>query len=156
MSGWPELPSAGELVRLALPLPPPTLCQAAGCSGGGQLVAMHWSRYGDELIITDGTITTTRGWPAWTTLVQHPLGAAILGPYVGVVSGPAAHVPPQELLGFGGAELQRGGVLDQFVVVLASSCQLILRAEITGAVAKGSRRPVPADDRWPPKPIEPV
>jgi hypothetical protein len=42
---------------------------------------MHWTPYGDELIIADGTATTTGWWPAWTTLAQHPLGSAILSPY---------------------------------------------------------------------------
>jgi hypothetical protein len=37
---------------------------------------------------------------------------------VGGAPGAAAGEPPQELLGFGGAEFQRGGLPDELVVVL--------------------------------------
>ena len=39
MSGWPALPSPGELVRLPLPCPP-QLIELSGYTGGGRLVAL--------------------------------------------------------------------------------------------------------------------
>ena len=56
MRVWPALPSPGELVRLPLPCPP-QLIELSGYTGGGRLVALWWSPFGDELMICDGTLT---------------------------------------------------------------------------------------------------
>jgi hypothetical protein len=147
MSGWPELPSAGELVRLALPLPP-TLGQAAGYSGAGQLVAMHWTPYGDELIITDGTITTTGWWPAWTTLVQHPLGAVILGPYqLGSSDTEAEHWLLADQLGH---TLDVGLARDVRQLLATQPSELAAIAEILGA--DRTRELIEDHLRTPPRP----
>lgn len=79
-TAWPDLPRPGDLVRLPLPLPP-MLCEAADYRGSARYVAMHWTPYGDDLIVRDGTVTHTGYWPTWTTLRHHELGRLILGPY---------------------------------------------------------------------------
>ncbi len=80
MSQWPELPTPGRLIELPLALPP-ALCHAAGYDGGARYLAMWWTPLGDELLLADGEVTFTGWWPAWTTLVGHPLGRVILSPY---------------------------------------------------------------------------
>jgi hypothetical protein len=51
---------------------------------------------------------------------------------VGGVLGAAAGEAAQDLLGFGGAELERGGVLDELVVLRAMRVQSSGRAETIG------------------------
>jgi hypothetical protein len=77
---WPELPAAGELVRLPLPCPP-QLIELSGYTGGGRLVALWWSPFGDELMISDGTLTETGRWRGWLCFSQHPLVGLFLEPY---------------------------------------------------------------------------
>jgi hypothetical protein len=91
MPFWPQEPTPGGLVRLPLALPP-MLCDAAGYTGSARCLAMRWTPYGDELIYTDGELTATGWWQAWTTLCQHELGRAVLGPYrLGSSDGEAEH-----------------------------------------------------------------
>jgi hypothetical protein len=80
MSEWPDLPAVGELARLPLPLPP-ALLAAAGYRGHARYVALFWTPSGDELILSDGAVTSTGWWPAWITLIDHQLGQTILRPY---------------------------------------------------------------------------
>ena len=58
MKVWPALPAPGELVRLPLPCPP-QLIELSGYTGGARLVALWCSPFGDELMISDGTLTET-------------------------------------------------------------------------------------------------
>ena len=80
MRVWPALPSPGELVRLPLPCPP-QLIELSGYTGGGRLVALWWSPFGDELMICDGTLTETGRWRGWLCFCGHPLARLFLEPY---------------------------------------------------------------------------
>jgi hypothetical protein len=80
MRSWPERPAAGEPVRLPLALPP-VLCEAAGYTRSARYVALYWTPFGDGLMYTDGELTATGSWPAWSTLCAHQLGRALLAPY---------------------------------------------------------------------------
>ena len=80
MRVWPALPSPGELVRLPLPCPP-QLIELSGYTGGGRLVALWWSPFGDELMISDGTLTETGRWRGWLCFCGHPLARLFLEPY---------------------------------------------------------------------------
>jgi len=48
---------------------------------GQRYLALWWTPLGDELMLSDGTTTSTGWWLAWLALREHPLGQAILGPY---------------------------------------------------------------------------
>ena len=80
MRVWPALPAPGELVRLPLPCPP-QLIELSGYTGGGRLVALWWSPFGDELMISDGTLTETGRWRGWLCFSEHPLARLFLEPY---------------------------------------------------------------------------
>ena len=80
MRVWPALPSPGELVRLPLPCPP-QLIELSGYTGGARLVALWWSPFGDELMISDGTLTETGRWRGWLCFCEHPLARLFLEPY---------------------------------------------------------------------------
>jgi hypothetical protein len=80
MRVWPELPAPGELVRLALPCPP-QLVELSGYDGAGRLLALWWSPFGDELMVSDGTLTTTGHWRGWLCFCEHPLVRLFLEPY---------------------------------------------------------------------------
>src|SRR5664279_5601511 len=80
MRVWPALPAPGELVRLPLHCPP-QLIELSGYTGGGRLVALWWSRFGDELMICDGTLTETGRWRGWLCFSEHPLARLFLEPY---------------------------------------------------------------------------
>jgi hypothetical protein len=80
MRVWPALPTAGELVRLPLPCPP-QLIELSGYTGGARLVALWWSPFGDELMISDGALTETGRWRGWLCFSQHPLARLFLEPY---------------------------------------------------------------------------
>jgi hypothetical protein len=71
---WPALPAPGELVRLPLPCPP-QLIELSGYTGGARLVALWWSPLGDELMISDGTLTETGRWRGWLCFSGHRLRA---------------------------------------------------------------------------------
>ena len=77
---WPALPAPGELVRLPLPCPP-QLIELSGYTGGARLVALWWSPLGDELMISDGTLTETGRWRGWLCFSGHPLARLFLEPY---------------------------------------------------------------------------
>ena len=77
---WPALPAPGELVRLPLPCPP-QLIELSGYTGGARLVALWWSPFGDELMISDGTLTETGRWRGWLCFSGHPLARLFLEPY---------------------------------------------------------------------------
>ena len=77
---WPALPTPGELVRLPLPCPP-QLIELSGYTGGARLVALWWSPLGDELMISDGTLTETGRWRGWLCFCRHPLARLFLEPY---------------------------------------------------------------------------
>jgi hypothetical protein len=77
---WPALPTAGELVRLPLPCPP-QLIELSGYSGGARLIALWWSPFGDELMISDGALTETGRWRGWLCFSQHPLAGVFVEPY---------------------------------------------------------------------------
>ena len=77
---WPALPAPGELVRLPLPCPP-QLIELSGYTGGARLVALWWSPVGDELMISDGTLTETGRWRGWLCFSGHPLARLFLEPY---------------------------------------------------------------------------
>ena len=77
---WPALPAPGELVRLPLPCPP-QLIELSGYTGGARLVALWWSPFGDELMISDGTLTETGRWRGWLCFCGHPLARLFLEPY---------------------------------------------------------------------------
>jgi hypothetical protein len=80
MRVWPELPAPGELVRLALPCPQ-QLVELSGYPGGGRLVALWWSPFGDELMVCDGTVSMTGRWRGWLCFTGHPLVRVFLDPY---------------------------------------------------------------------------
>ncbi len=80
MKVWPALPTPGELVRLPLPCPP-QLIELSGYTGGARLVALWWSPFGEELMISDGTLTETGRWRGWLCFCQHPLAHVFLEPY---------------------------------------------------------------------------
>ena len=80
MRVWPALPAPGELVRLPLHCPP-QLIELSGYTGGGRLVALWWSPFGDELMICDGTLTETGRWRGWLCFSEHPLARLFLEPY---------------------------------------------------------------------------
>ena len=80
MRVWPALPRPGELVRLPLPCPP-QLIELSGYTGGARLVALWWSPFGDELMISDGTLTETGRWRGWLCFSGHPLARLFLEPY---------------------------------------------------------------------------
>ena len=80
MRVWPARPAPGELVRLPLPCPP-QLVELSGYSGGARLIAVWWSAFGDELMISDGTLTETGRWRGWLCFCQHPLARLFLEPY---------------------------------------------------------------------------
>ena len=72
MSAWAPLPTAGEFVRLALPCPP-QLVELVGYDGPGRLVALWRSPCGDQLMVSDGTLTATGNWRGWVCFCEHPL-----------------------------------------------------------------------------------
>ena len=76
MRVWPALPAPGELVRLPLPCPP-QLIELSGYTGGARLVALWWSPFGDELMISDGTLTETGRWRGWLCFLSAPAGARV-------------------------------------------------------------------------------
>ena len=80
MKVWPALPAPGELVRLPLPCPP-QLIELSGYTGGARLIALWWSPFGDELMISDGTLTETGRWRGWLCFSGHPLARLFLEPY---------------------------------------------------------------------------
>jgi len=80
MRVWPALPAPGELLRLPLPCPP-QLIELSGYTGGGRLVALWWSPFGDELMLSDGTLTETGRWRGWLCFSEHPLARLFLEPY---------------------------------------------------------------------------
>ncbi len=80
MSAWAPLPTAGELVRLALPCPP-QLVELVGYDGPGRLVALWWSPLGDELMFCDGTLTATGNRRGWLCFCEHPLVRVFLEDY---------------------------------------------------------------------------
>jgi len=53
----------------------------SGYTGGARLVALWWSPFGDELMISDGTLTETGRWRGWLCFCQHPLAHLFLEPY---------------------------------------------------------------------------
>ena len=61
MRVWPAPPTPGEFVRLPLPCPP-QLVELLGYTGGARLIALSWSPFGDELMISDGSLTETGRW----------------------------------------------------------------------------------------------
>jgi len=67
-------------VRLPLPCPP-QLIELSGYTGAERLVALWWSPYGDELMMSDGTLTETGRWRGWLCFCQHPLAHLFLEPY---------------------------------------------------------------------------
>jgi len=72
---WPALP-------VPLPVPcPPQLIELAGYTGAGRLVALWWSPYGDELMISDGAVTEAERWRGWLGFCGHPLARLFLEPY---------------------------------------------------------------------------
>jgi hypothetical protein len=77
---WPALPVPGDLVRLPLPCPP-QLIELSGYTGAGRLVPLWWSPYGDELMISDGTLTETGRCRGWLCFCGHPLACLFLEPY---------------------------------------------------------------------------
>ncbi len=82
MSRWPDLPTPGRLIELPLPLAP-ALCAAAGIfrrrAVGRDVVGPVRGRA--DALRSDGEVTFTGWWPAWTTLAQHALGQALFSPY---------------------------------------------------------------------------
>ncbi len=80
MRVWPALPAPGELVRLPLPCPP-QLVELSGYDDGGRLVALWWSPFGDELMFSDGTVTTTGRSRGWLYFCGHPLVRVFLEDY---------------------------------------------------------------------------
>ena len=80
MKVWPALPTPGELVRLPLPCPP-QLVELSGYTGGARLIALWWSPFGDELMISDGTLTEIGRWRGWLCFCEHPLARLFLEPY---------------------------------------------------------------------------
>src|SRR6516164_6554222 len=77
MRVWPALPTPGEFVRLALPCPA-QLVELSGYDGAGRLLALWWSPFGDELMVSDGALTTTGHWRGWLCFCEHPLGRLFL------------------------------------------------------------------------------
>jgi hypothetical protein len=67
-------------VRLPLPCPP-QLIELSGYTGGARLIALWWSPFGDELMISDGTLTEIGRWRGWLCFCQHPLTCLFLESY---------------------------------------------------------------------------
>jgi hypothetical protein len=80
MRVWPALPTPGELVRLPLPCPP-QLVELSGYDGSGRLIALWWSPFGDQLMVSDGSLTATGRWRGWLCFCEHPLVGLFLEPY---------------------------------------------------------------------------
>ena len=80
MRVWPALPAAGVLVRLPLPCPP-QLIELSGYTGAARLVALWWSPFGDQLMISDGALTETGRWRGWLCFSEHPLAGLFLESY---------------------------------------------------------------------------
>jgi len=80
MRVWPALPTPGELVRLPLPCPP-QLVELSGYDGSGRLIALWWSPLGDQLMVSDGTLTATGRWRGWLVFCEQPLVGLFLEPY---------------------------------------------------------------------------
>jgi len=77
---WPELPAAGELVRLPLPCPP-QLVELSHYRGDRRWIALWSSPAGDELIVCDGAFTITAPSHGWSCFCAHPLVGVFLEPY---------------------------------------------------------------------------
>jgi hypothetical protein len=80
MRVWPALPTPGELVRLPLPCPP-QLVELSGYEGSGRLIALWWSRFGDQLMVSDGSLTATGRWRGWLCFCEHALVGLFLESY---------------------------------------------------------------------------
>ena len=77
---WPELPAAGELVRLPLPCPAQRVA-LSHYRGDRRWIALWSSPEGDELVICDGALTTTGVLAGWLWFCAHPLVGVFLEPY---------------------------------------------------------------------------
>ena len=67
---------------MRLPLPcPPQLVELSGYTGGARLIALSWSPFGDEPMISDGSLTETGRWCGWVCFSGHPLAHLFLEPY---------------------------------------------------------------------------
>ena len=77
---WPELPAAGELVRLPLPCPG-QLVELSRYRGDRRWIALWSSPAGDELIVCDGAFTITAPLHGWSCFCAHPLVGVFLEPY---------------------------------------------------------------------------
>jgi len=80
MRVWPALPTPGELVRLPLPCPP-QLVELSSYDGSGRLIALWWSPFADQLMVSDGSLTATGRWRGWLCFCEHPLVGLFLEPY---------------------------------------------------------------------------
>jgi hypothetical protein len=77
---WPELPAAGELVRLPLPCPP-QLVELSQYRGDRRWIALWSSPADDELIVCDGAFTMSAPSHGWLCFCAHPLVGVFLEPY---------------------------------------------------------------------------
>jgi hypothetical protein len=68
-------------VRAAAASLPAAARGAVGYTGGARLIALWASPFGDELMISDGTLTETGHWRGWLCFCQHPLAHLFLEPY---------------------------------------------------------------------------
>jgi len=80
MRVWPELPAAGQLVRLPLPCPE-QLVELSGYRGDRRWIALWSSPAGDELIVCDGALTITAPSHGWSCFCAHPMVGVFLEPY---------------------------------------------------------------------------
>jgi hypothetical protein len=80
MKVWPELPTAGELVRLPLPCPA-QLVELSRYRGDRRLIALWSWPAGDRLMVSDGALTATGCLHGWLCFCAHPLVGVFLEPY---------------------------------------------------------------------------
>jgi hypothetical protein len=69
-----------NLKKLAVQAPP-MLCEAIGYPGRARFVAFYWTPYGDEIMYSDGRLSTDGHWHAWLLFTRHKWVAPHIAPY---------------------------------------------------------------------------
>lgn len=69
-----------SLKKLAVQAPP-MLCEAIGYPGPARYVAFYWTPCGDEIMYSDGRLSTDGHWHAWLLFTRHKGVAPHIAPY---------------------------------------------------------------------------
>jgi hypothetical protein len=69
-----------NLKKLAVQAPP-MLCEAIGYPGPARYVAFYWTPCGDEIMYSDGRLSTDGHWHAWLLFTRHKRVAPHIAPY---------------------------------------------------------------------------